>query len=123
MKLQFTLVSVFVLTAILASAQQSSSNPQPAANAQQSSPGAQQKTITGCLSGYGDRYTIGTSKDNIYLLEGDPAVFKKLNGARVEVTGTLSPAKKGRSGQDALDYQFPTIKVTSLKKLDGTCGL
>ena len=93
------------------------------ARAQQAAPTAQQKSITGCLSGYRDRYTIGTSKGDIYLLEGDDAAFKKLNGARVEVTGTLSPSKKGRSGQDALDYQFPTLKVSSLKKLDSTCGL
>ncbi len=104
------LVLLFLLNAVFAAAQQPT-------------PPAQQKTITGCLSGYRDRYTIGTSKGDIYLLVGDDATFKKLNGARVEVTGTLSPSKKGRSSQDALDYQFPTIKVSNLKKLDSTCGL
>ena len=88
-----------------------------------SAPAEQQQTITGCLSGYHDRYTIGTSKGDIYLLEGDDATFKKLNGARVAVTGVVAPSKKGRSHQDALDYQFPTLKVNSLKKLDSTCGL
>jgi hypothetical protein len=110
MKVNFVLLSLFLATAIPACAQQPSPTPQ-------------QKTVTGCLSGYRNRYTIGTSKDNLYLLEGDSAMFKKYNGARVEATGTLLPAKKGRSNQDALDYQLPTLKVTGLKKLDSTCGL
>ncbi len=113
MKLMNFVLVVFLLCAGAAASAQDGS----------SAPAAQQKTITGCLSGYRDRYTIGTSKGDIYLLVGDDATFKKLNGARVEVTGTLSPSKKGRSSQDALDYQFPTIKVSNLKKLDSTCGL
>lgn len=114
----FALLSLVLSTAVFAGGQQSQPAPQP-----QTSATGQQKTITGCLSGYHDRYTVGTSKGDIYLLEGDDATFKKLNGARVEVTGTLSPSKKGRSHQDALDYQFPTLKVSTLKKLDSTCGL
>ena len=111
-----TLFLLIGMTAIFASSQQASENPQTA-------PAVQQTTITGCLSGYRDRYTVGTSKGDLYLLEGDDAAFKKLNGARVQVTGTLSPAKKGRSSRDALDYQFPVLKVITLKKLDSTCGL
>lgn len=113
----FALLVLFSLAAVFVCAQQ------PAAMAQQPTPAAQEKTITGCLSGYHTRYTVGTSTGDIYLLEGDDAAFKKLNGARVAVTGTVSPSQKGRSHQDALDYQFPTIKVSSLKKLDSTCGL
>jgi hypothetical protein len=116
-RMNFTVLSLFLLPAVFACAQQ------PSTNAPQTTASEQQQTITGCLSGYHNRYTIGTSKGDVYLLEGDDATFKKLNGARVAVTGIVSPSKKGRSHQDALDYQFPTLKVASLKKLDSTCGL
>ncbi|HEY1732525.1 MAG TPA: hypothetical protein VGG15_12285 [Terriglobales bacterium] len=113
----------FVLLALVLSAAASACAQQPSTNAPQTTASEQQQTITGCLSGYHNRYTIGTSKGDVYLLEGHDATFKTLNGARVAVTGVVSPSKKGRSHQDALDYQFPTLKVASLKKLDSTCGL
>jgi hypothetical protein len=79
-------------------------------------------TIKGCMSGYEGRYTIGTARDDLYLLEGDVATFKRYNGKMVEATGTLAPAARETSPHDALSEQPPQLTVTNLKKLADRCG-
>jgi hypothetical protein len=79
-------------------------------------------TIKGCMSGYEGRYTIGTARDDLYLLEGDVATFKHFNGKMVEATGTLAPAATETSPHDALSEQPPQLTVTKLKKLADRCG-
>ena len=48
------------------------------------------KTVVGCLTGYDGHYTLGTSSDTLYLLEGDSALFKRYNARMVQATGTVS---------------------------------
>ena len=74
------------------------------------------------MSGYEGRYTIGTARDDLYLLEDDVATFKQYNGKMVEATGTLAPAAKETSPHDALSEQPPQLTVTKLKKLADRCG-
>ncbi len=85
---------------------------------------AEPKTVTikGCMSGYEGRYTIGTARDDLYLLEGDVATFKRYNGKMVEATGTVAPTATETSPQDALSQQPPQLTVTKLKKLADRCG-
>ncbi len=85
---------------------------------------AENKTITvkGCLTGAENRYTIGTSRGDLYVLDGDPSLFKRYNSKIVEATGTLSPATNRTSHQDALSEQPPELKITKLKKLADVCG-
>ncbi len=79
-------------------------------------------TIKGCLTGVDNRYTIGTSRDDLYVLNGDPTLFKRYNGKMVQATGTMSPAINRMSNRDALSEQPPELNVTSLKKLASRCG-
>ena len=79
-------------------------------------------TIKGCLTGAENRYTIGTSRGDLYVLNGDPSLFTRYNGKIVEATGTMSPATNRTSSQDALSQQPPELKVTKLKKLADVCG-
>jgi len=79
-------------------------------------------TIKGCLTGAENRYTIGTNRGDLYVLNGDPSLFKRYNAKIVEATGTFSPATNRTSNQDALSQQPPELKVTKLKKLADVCG-
>jgi len=79
-------------------------------------------TVTGCLTANGNRYTLGTMSDDLYVLKGDDAAFRKLNATRVQVTGTVSPSVQRTSKHDALRHQPPTLTVTGLKKVADTCS-
>lgn len=78
--------------------------------------------IVGCLTGDEDRYTLGTSNDTLYLLNGEPATFKRYNGKMVEATGTVGESSRETSKNDVLSEQPPTLKVTSLKKVADGCN-
>lgn len=78
-------------------------------------------TVKGCMTGYEGHYTIGTSRDDLYLLNGDVAMFKQYNGKTVEATGTIAPAKTETSSHDVLSQQPPQLTVTKLKKLADRC--
>ncbi len=82
----------------------------------------QPQKIVGCLTGYEDRYTLGTANDTLYLLDGDPATFKRYNAKMVEATGTVSEPARETSKHDVLSQQPPTLKVTSLKKVADGCN-
>jgi hypothetical protein len=85
---------------------------------------AESKTVTvkGCMTGYGDRYSIGTARDDLYVLQGDISLFKRYSGKMVQATGTLTPAVNGASKHDALSQQPPELLVTKLKKVGDVCG-
>lgn len=86
------------------------------------SPGGNTVTVTGCLTGSGDRYTLGTMSDKLYLLSGDTASFKKLNARRVQATGTVAEPAPHTSREDVLSQQPPTLTVTKLKKVADGCN-
>jgi hypothetical protein len=103
---------------IMASAQsQDGSSPRPA-----TSPSGAPKTIVGCITGYEGHYTLGTSSDTLYLLDGDPALLKRYNAVLVKVTGTISEPPPGASKKDGISQQPPTLTVSKLKKVADGCN-
>jgi hypothetical protein len=72
--------------------------------------------------GYDGRYTLGASNDTLYLLDGDSAVFKKLNARMVKVTGLVSEPSRNTSEHNVLSQQPPTLTVQSLKKVADGCN-
>ena len=84
-------------------------------------PNGAPKTVVGCLTGYDGHYTLGTSSDDLYLLEGDSSLFKRFNARLVKATGTVSATPPGPSKNNALSQQPPTLSVSKLKKLADGC--
>ncbi len=116
-KVWLTLATFAVCAGMTASAQnQDGSSPK-----QTAPPGGKPKTVVGCLTGYDGHYTLGTSSDNLYLLEGDPALFKRYNARLVEATGTVSEPAPGTSKENVLSQQPPTLTVSKLKKVADGC--
>jgi hypothetical protein len=101
---------------ILAQSQEGSS-PKPAAP-----PNGKPTTVVGCLTGYEGHYTLGTSSDALYLLEGDPALLKRYNAVLVRVTGTVSEPPPSASRNNVLSQQPPTLSVSKLKKVADGCN-
>lgn len=79
-------------------------------------------TVVGCLTGYDGRYTLGTSSDTLYLLDGDGALFKRYNARMVRVTGTVSEPPPHTSSDNVLSQQPPTLTVSLLKKVADGCN-
>ncbi len=84
-------------------------------------PSSTPKTIVGCLTGYDGHYTLGTSNDTLYLLEGDSALFKRYNARMVQATGTVSETPPDPSRNNVLSQQPPTLTVSKLKKVADGC--
>ncbi|MGB8889883.1 MAG: hypothetical protein WCC87_24380 [Candidatus Korobacteraceae bacterium] len=80
------------------------------------------KTFVGCITGYEGHYTLGTSNDTLYLLDGDPALLKRYNAVMVRVTGTISEPRPGTSRNNVLSQQPPTLTVSKLKKVADGCN-
>jgi hypothetical protein len=80
------------------------------------------KTVVGCLTGYEGRYTLGASNDMLYLLDGDPAQFRRYNAKMVEATGTVTEPGPGTSPNNVLSQQPPTLTVSKLKKVADGCN-
>ena len=112
----FALVMLCAATIAVAQGQSSPSQKQgvPAAG--------QEKTVTGCLSAYEDHFTLGTSNDELFLLEGDSASFKRYNAKMVQVTGTVTEPPPGTSRNNVLSQQPPTLVVSKLKKVADGCN-
>lgn len=111
----FTLVMLCAATIAVAQGQSSPSQKQDA-------PAGQEKTVTGCLSAYEDHFTLGTSSDELFLLEGDSANFKRYNAKMVQVTGTITEPPPGTSRNNVLSQQPPTLVVSKLKKVADGCN-
>jgi|SRR5579871_4300367 len=77
----------------------------------------------GCLSSSGGgRFTLATSTDQLYLLAGDAAQFRRHNAQWVRITGTQSPPTVKERPMGVLKDPPPTLHVSSLVKLANTCG-
>jgi hypothetical protein len=88
---------------------------------QTSPPSGSLKTVVGCLTGYDGHYTLGTSSDTLYLLEGDSALFKRYNARMVQATGTVSESAPDPSRNNVLSQQPPKLTVSKLKKVADGC--
>ncbi len=115
-KANLALLVLFISVTASAQSQDSSSSKQAAP------PAAAPKTIVGCITGYEGHYTLGTSNDTLYLLDGDPAMLKRYNAVMVRVTGTISEPPPGTSRNNVLSQQPPTLTVSKLKKVADGCN-
>src|SRR5437868_1677026 len=70
-------------------------------------------TVTGCLAkNEHQRYTVGTNSGDLYILDGDDSILRRLNGKMVRVNGTLEPDKSSSAENEnfgVLKNAPPTI--------------
>jgi hypothetical protein len=133
MRKLFLLLSVLLLGACWAVAQDSTSQPKSnssdtsASSGQTGSTAAGSATsVEGCLSGSSGNYTLSDKNGNTYQLTGDTAKLSEHVGHEVKVTGTASsaPATGGGTtastpGQAGANAQ--TLEVSSVKHISKTC--
>ena len=130
------LLSVLLLGACWAVAQDSTSQPNSnssdtsassASSGQTGSTAAGSATsVEGCLSGSSGNYTLSDKNGNTYQLTGDTAKLSEHVGHEVKVTGTSSSAPTtgggataGTTGQAGANAQ--TLEVSSVKHISKTC--
>jgi hypothetical protein len=136
MRKLFLLLSVLLLGACWAAAQDSTSQPSSnpsdtsastASSGQTGSTNANgHMTVEGCLSGSSGNYTLSDKSGNTYQLTGDTAKLSEHVGHEVKVTGTSSSASTtgggttaGTTGQAGANAQ--TLEVSSVKHISKTC--
>ncbi len=112
-------LAIFALCAAMTVSARSQEGSSPK---QTAPPSGAPKTVVGCLTGYDGHYTLGTSSDTLYLLEGDSALFKRYNARMVQATGTVSESPPGSSKNDVLSQQPPKLTVSKLKKVADGCN-
>ncbi len=124
------LVSVLLLGASWAVAQDSSSqtDPNSASAAQTSSANAGgETTVQGCLSGSNGSYTLTDKNGTSYQLTGDDAKLSEHVGHEVKITGTSSSASASASGGGTASgaaggaAASQTLQVSSVKHVSKTC--
>ena len=94
----------------------------PSASTQKDSPAGKAITVVGCLTGMEGRYTLGTSSDQLYVVEGDPELLRRFNAVTVKVTGIIGASKHQTSHADAMSYQPQTLTVSKIKKVADSCN-
>jgi len=125
------LVSVLLLGASWAVAQDSSSqtDPNSATAGQTSSANAGGETsVQGCLSGSNGSYTLTDKNGTSYQLTGDDAKLSEHVGHEVKITGTSSSASASASGGGSTggttgggSAASQTLQVSSVKHISKTC--
>jgi ABC-type phosphate transport system substrate-binding protein len=126
------LLSVLLLGACWAVAQDtanqtSASSSETSASSGQSSATANgATTVEGCLAGSSGNYTLSDKNGNTYQLTGDTAKLSEHVGHEVKVTGTSSSASAsgdgaatGTTAQAGANAQ--TLEVSSVKHISKTC--
>jgi hypothetical protein len=111
-------LAVFALCVAMTASAQSQEGSSPK---QSAPPMGTPKTVVGCLTGYDGHYTLGTSSDTLYLLEGDSGLFRRYNAKLVQATGTVSEQPPGPSKNNVLSQQPPKLTVSKLKKVADGC--
>src|ERR1700687_5173443 len=132
MRKLFLLLSVLLLGACWAVAQDSTSQPSSTTSDTSASSGQTGSTtagsatsVQGCLSGSSGSYTLSDKNGNTYQLTGDTAKLSEHVGHEVKVTGTSSSASPsggataGTAGQAGANAQ--TLEVSSVKHISKTC--
>jgi hypothetical protein len=123
------LLSVLLLGACWAVAQDTTSQTSPnssASSAQTSSETASgAHTVEGCLSGSSGNYTLTDKHGNTYQLTGDTAKLSEHVGHEVKVTGTASSASAASggtaTGAAGASGSSQTLEVSSVKHMAKTC--
>jgi ABC-type phosphate transport system substrate-binding protein len=115
------LLSVLMLAACWAAAQNDSTQTTPAGS--QAGEGSQ-TTVQGCLSGSEGSYTLMADNGTSYQLTGSSAKLKEHVGHEVKITGTASPSSGQASanmGGEAGGTGIPILQVESIKHVSKTC--
>lgn len=131
MRKLFLVLSVLLLGACWAAAQDttnpnsSPSSPTSASSGQSSTTANGATTVEGCLSGSSGNYTLSAKDGTSYTLTGDTAKLSEHVGHEVKVTGTPSSGSNsggtatGTPGQTTGSSQ--TLEVSSVKHVSKTC--
>ena len=135
------LLSVLLLGASWAIAQDTPSQTSPSSSSPSSSSASQgqtpssasaagETTVEGCLSGSNGSYTISDKNGTTYQLTGDTAKLSEHVGHQVKITGSTSAASASASGASGSAASTPgqgasasqqTLQVSSVKHVSKTC--
>jgi ABC-type phosphate transport system substrate-binding protein len=126
------LVSVLLLGACWAVAQDSTNSssspasPTSASSGQTGSAAASgANTVEGCLSGSSGSYTLTAKDGTSYQLTGDTAKLSEHVGHTVKITGTSSAASSNAggtaTGTAGASSSSQTLEVSSVKHVSKTC--
>jgi hypothetical protein len=116
-------LSVLLLAASWATAQNSPAQSDPGYNQSATSAGSQ-VTVQGCLSGSDGKYMLTDDQGKMYNLGGDTSKLADHVGHEVKITGTQNASEaSGEAGGGAMSNQSnqPTLEVTSMKHISKTC--
>jgi hypothetical protein len=116
-------VSLLLLAASWATAQNSTTPADPQAYNQSATSTGSQVTVQGCLSGSDGKYMLTDDNGKMYNLGGDTSKLADHVGHEVKITGTKSASEaSGESGGTMSDQSSsPTLEVTSMKHISKTC--
>jgi ABC-type phosphate transport system substrate-binding protein len=120
------LLSVLLLGACWAVAQDSTSKPSSASSGQtRTASGSGTTTVQGCLSGSSGNFSLTDKNGNTYQLTGDTAKLSEHVGHEVKVTGTTSSASASEggtaTGTAGANGNSQTLEVSSMKHISKTC--
>jgi hypothetical protein len=125
------LISVLLLGACWAVAQDTTNPTSPSQTSPTSASSSQTGATTasgataveGCLSGASGSYTLTDKNGVAYQLTGDTAKLSEHVGHQVKVTGTSSSASPGSDGTAAgtANGNSQTLEVSSVKHISKTC--
>jgi uncharacterized protein DUF5818 len=125
------LVSVLLLGACWAVAQDSTNSnsspasPTSASSGQTASTASGANTVEGCLSGSSGSYTLTAKDGTSYQLTGDTAKLSEHVGHTVKITGTSSAASSSAggtaTGTAGASSSSQTLEVSSVKHVSKTC--
>lgn len=124
------LLSLFLLCAVWAFAQTSSTPSQTtsttssATSSQTTTSTGNETTVEGCLNGSNGNYTLTDSSGKTWQLSGDTSKWSEHVGHKIQVKGTTTPSTSssgaaGASGTSGSSNE--TLNVTSMKHISPTC--
>ena len=126
MKRFLLLLSVLLLGACWAAAQDSQTNPNSQPTGQSTAaPAGGETTVQGCLSGSNGSFTLTDKNGNSYQLTGDTAKLGEHVGHEVKITGSAesasSPSAGGSTTGASANGASQSFQVSSVKHISKSC--